>query len=90
MIKKLRNNVYIASSLMIKAFAFRRGGLPERTANFLAMKLKFYFAFENFENMQIEKGKLKMKNSTTCLKNATLFCNNSSFCVHFCPLDILD
>ena len=55
-----------------------------------AMKFKFYFAFENFECMQIEKGKLKMKNSTTCLKNATLFCNNSSFCVHFCPLDILD
>ena len=40
--------------------------------------------------MQIEKRKLKLKISTTHLKNATLFCNNSTFYVHSCPLHDFD
>jgi len=39
--------------------------------------------------MQLEKRKLKLKISTTHLKNATLFCNNSTFYVHSCPLSPL-
>ena len=40
--------------------------------------------------MQIEKRKLKLKISTTHLKNATLFCNNSTFYVHSCPFHDFD
>ena len=64
--------------------------VAKRPAKFFALKFQFDCAFKNFQCMQIEKGKLKLKFLTTHLKNATLFCNNSTFYVHSCPLHDFD
>ena len=45
---------------------------------------------KTFNVCRLKKRKLKLKFSTTHLKNATLFCNNSTFYDHSCPLHIFD